>query len=129
MNPTSEDLAVLRTLIPDDAAVFGPAEDQYMFSDDQLGHFYKVGNGSPLRAAALANYALASSEALISKVIKTQDLATDGAKVAQALITKADALMKQADNADASADNAYFEIIDYGWGDYSPELTEGTWRL
>lgn len=129
MTPTTDEIAVLRTLIPDDADVFGPGENEYMFSDDQIGHFFMVGQGNLLRAAAFANYALASSEALISKVIKTQDLATDGAKVAQALIAKADALMKQADNADAAADDAYFEIIDFGWGDYSPELTEGPWRL
>ena len=122
----ADDTLKLRTLIPDDAAVFGPLGNEYMFSDEQLGHFLEVAGGSILRATALATYAIASSEALISKVIKTQDLATDGAKVAQALIAKADSLMAAAAAEDQTS---YFEIIDYGWDAHGPELTEDVWRL
>lgn len=126
MEPTELDM--IRSLIPDDAAVFGPMENEYMFTDTQIGHYYLAGGGNPVRAAAFAVYAIAVSEALISKVIKTQDLSTDGAKVAMALIAKGDALLKAADAADANSANDAFEIIDFGWGG-RPELTERVWHL
>lgn len=129
MEPITEDeIAIIRSLIPDDAPVFGETGADYMFSDVQLGHYFKVGGGNLLRASALAVYAIAASEALISKVIKTQDLMTDGAKTATALIAKADALIKMASDEEAGQLDSFFEIIDFGWGS-SPELTEGEWRL
>lgn len=126
MEPTTDDVAIMRSMIPDDAPVF---DGEYMFSNQQLGHFYTVGRGNILRATAYAVSAIAVSEALINKVIKTQDLSTDGAKVATALLAKAELLFKQADDADEETLSAAFEIIDYGWGRSRPELTEGEWRL
>lgn len=124
-----ESYDVLRTLIPDDAQVFGEQENEYMFADVQLEHFLGVGKGNVLRAAAYANYAIASSEAMISKVIGTQDLRTDGAKVAEALIAKGDALMKQADREAEEESFAYFSIIDFPVSNRRPELTEHLWHL
>ncbi|MFC8732176.1 hypothetical protein ACFT5B_06940 [Luteimicrobium sp. NPDC057192] len=56
------------------------------------------------RAAADALDAIATSEALVSKVIKTQDLSTNGAQVADALRNHAATLRDQAatDDDDAS---------------------------
>ncbi len=118
----------LRTFIPDDAPVHGVAENEYIFTDEQLEQFLVVAKGSVLRATAYANYALASSEALISKVIKTQDLSTDGAKVAEALIAKGDAMMKRADKEEEDDNFAFFQMIDFPVGDGRPELTEPYWR-
>lgn len=128
MEPTQADIESIRAVIPDDAAVFGPLENEYMFTDAQIGHYYRIADGNILKASAIAVYALAASEALISKVIKTQDLATDGAKVAEALIKKADALIVMAANADSEAIDGYFEIIDFGWPQGGPELTEGPFK-
>lgn len=126
MDFTTDDIRVTRTLIPDTEAVFGVSEDETMFSDTEIADFLTAGRGSTLRAAALANYAIASSEALISKKIGTQDLQTDGAAVADSLIKKGDALIKMAATTDAAANADFFQIIDYGEGWYleRPELTE-----
>lgn len=57
--------------------------------------------GPILRAAADALDAIATSEALVSKVMQTVDgLQTDGAKVANSLRTRADSLRRQADRED-----------------------------
>lgn len=65
-------------------------------------------------AAADAVEAIAVSEALISKVVKTEDLQTDGAKVANALINRAALLRRQAkqEEADLDAETA-FTIVDF----------------
>lgn len=63
------------------------------------------------RAAADALEAIAVSEVLVSKVIRTQDLSTDGAKVAEALRKVASGLREQADDEDPDF-GGVFEIID-----------------
>ena len=65
-----------------------------------------AGSGVPMhtirRAAADALDAIATSEVLVSKVIRTQDLSTDGPKVADALRKQATALRAQAEIGRAS---------------------------
>lgn len=65
------------------------------------------------RAAADALDAMATSELLASKVIRTQDLSTDGAKVAAELRKQAAGLRARADEADGDA-SSFFEIIPFG---------------
>ena len=68
------------------------------------------------RAAADALDAIATSEVLVSKVIRTQDLSTDGPKVADALRKQAASLRAQADvdeDAAADADGALFDVIEF----------------
>src|SRR5690606_13170189 len=65
------------------------------------------------RAAADAVEALATSEAMISKVIKTEDLQTDGAKVANALLVRARQLREEADREEAKDDQSAFDIVDF----------------
>lgn len=123
---TADERISIRTLIPDNEAVFGPGEDETLFSDTEIDAFFVAGRNSVLRAAGLANLAIATSEALISKKIRTQDLQTDGAAVADALIKKSKALFDLADQADAASAIEYFDIINFGegWSTYPPELTE-----
>lgn len=128
MEPTTDDIGIIRSLIPDDAPAFGPTGADYMFTDEEIARYFKVAGGSPVRAAAFAVLAIATSEALISKVIKSQDLQTDGAKVSDALHKKAETLFAQADAVDNAAAGDFFEIIDYGWAPERPELTEWEWR-
>lgn len=129
--PTAEEIAIVRTLIPDTEAVFGAGEDETMFSDTEIGYFMAAGRGNVLRAAGLANLSIASSEALISKKIQTQDLKTDGAAIADALTKKANALFARADKDDEQDGFDFFEIVDYqeGWGPARPELTEWNWAV
>ncbi len=86
----------VRLLVPDveqlgDLAV--PTNPvSYIFSDPQIQAFLTLYSNNVKRAAAQAKLVLATSEALINKVIKTDDLATDGAKLAQELRAQAQML-------------------------------------
>lgn len=68
-----------------------------------------------LRAAADALEAVAVSEVLVAKKIRTQDLSTDGPAVAEALRKQALTLRARADDEDPDLEGG-FEIIDTGAG-------------
>ena len=122
----AEPLELVRTLIPDTDAIYGDGEDEYLFDDAQIENFLTVAGGSVLRAAGMAMIAVGNSEALISKVIKTQDLATDGSKLQDSWRLSGQALLARADKEDEKDALDYFEIVDYeeGWTTARPELTE-----
>lgn len=67
------------------------------------------------RAAADALDAMATSETLESKKVRTQDLSTDGPAVAAELRKKAAELRARADEADDVA-NSFFDLIPNGDG-------------
>lgn len=81
-----------------------------LIADELLDGYLALEGGNVLRAAAAALDAMATSDILISRKIRTQDLATDGPAVAAALRAQAQALRIRADDADA-AEGFYFEII------------------
>lgn len=99
----SSTIGRIRALIPDVEQVDYTDEgsSEYMFSDAHLNGLYAIASGSDparlYRAAASALRALAVSEGLIQKVIRTEDLQTDGAKLASALLAGAKALEDRAD--------------------------------
>lgn len=126
MEPTEAQLRIIRALIPDTEEVFGENDNETMFSNQDLGDYFTAGRGSTLRAAGFAKLAIGTSEALISKVIRTQDLQTNGATLADSFVKQANALFDQADKEDMSAALDFFEIVDYrqGWYAERPELTE-----
>lgn len=82
-----------------------------ILDDPMIEGFLTLNAGHVRRAAADALDAIASSESLVSKVLKTQDLSTDGAKVADSLRKHADRLRQLADEAEA--DDFAFDIVDY----------------
>jgi hypothetical protein len=91
--------------------------EQYL-SSEQIAGYLTLNAGSVRRAAADALDAIASSEALVSKVIRSQDLQTDGAKLADALRAHADRLRVQAEDTDFA-----FDIV-FPVETCVPELTE-----
>lgn len=95
-----------------------------VFSDTDVAAFLAMEDGSVKRAAAQALDTIADDEALTSKAIRTQDLATDGAKVADSLRKRAAALRAQADKADDDADEGFFAIVPMVGGAHAPELTQ-----
>ena len=103
-----------RLLIPDTEVLDNPIDplepSEYIFNDSQIQAFLVLYSNNVKRAAAAAKLALATSEALISKVIKTDDLSTDGAKLGAELRAQAEILKKEADEDD-SADA--FSIVEY----------------
>lgn len=96
----------IRALIPDveQADYSGEGNPEYMFSDAHLENLHAIAHGSGharlYRAAASALRALAVSEGLIQKVIRTEDLQTDGAKLTNALLAGAKQLEDRANQAE-----------------------------
>lgn len=83
--------------------------DRQILTDDQLGAFLRMAGGEESwhvrRAAADALEAIAVSEVLVGKVIRTQDLSTDGAKVAAELRALAAAHRKRAAEDEEAAED------------------------
>jgi hypothetical protein len=97
-------------------------ENTPVFSDDEITAFLALEGGNVKLAAAQAIDTNADNEALASKVLKTQDLSTDGAKIADALRKRAAALRAQvADEAEDSDDGFFFGIVEPEQS--RPELT------
>lgn len=118
----SSDLGKVRVLIPDTDQINqdDSGEDKYIFSDAQINAFlslYSYSEDAPSvhikRAAADAIDALGTSEAYISKVIKTEDLLTDGAKVANALTTRAANLRQSAQREEDAIGTQAFQIVGF----------------
>lgn len=95
-----------------------------VFSDAEVSAFLIMEGNNVKRAAAQALDTIADDEALTSKAIRTQDLATDGAKVADSLRKRATALRAQADKLDDDADEGFFAIVPMGGHAHAPELTQ-----
>lgn len=90
----------------------------YVFTDEEIKAFLALEGGSVKLAAATAVDTSATNMVLAMRVLRTQDVSTDGAKVAQAMRDHADRLRAQAEDADGG----YFEILQAG-GYSHPELT------
>lgn len=114
----------VRSLIPDVELLEDPAdlsaEPDYIFDDATLQSYLALARDNVYRAAAIAVNTLATSEALILKVLKSDDRQTDGAKLGDSLGRRAAWLDKQ---ADAEDDEVYggFDIVPY---DARPEHWE-----
>lgn len=96
----------VRLLIPDTEQLGDVPE--YIFSDPQIAAFLALYSNSIKRAAAQAKLVLATSEALINKVIRTADYTTDGAKLGAELRAQANDLRAEADRDEA--EDSYEEI-------------------
>lgn len=70
--------------------------DEQVFSDPEIGSFLELEGQSVKLAAAQALDTIADDEALTSKVIRSQDLQTDGAAVAAQLRERAKSLRAEA---------------------------------
>ncbi len=94
----------IRLLIPDTDQLENLADPlataDYIFDDEQLQAFATLYANNVKRAAAQAKLVLATSEALINKVISTYDYKTDGAKLGAELRAQAAELRAEADRDD-----------------------------
>lgn len=107
----------IRLLIPDTEQL-GDLSDptataSYLFSDAQIQAFATLYSNNVKRAAAQAKLVLATSEALISKVIRTDDLQTDGAKLGAELRAQAAQLVSEADKDAVYDTYDTFEVVEY----------------
>jgi hypothetical protein len=107
----------VRLLIPDTEQLDNPAtstvDATYIFDDHQIQAFLSLYASSVKRAAAQAKLVLATSETLISKVIRTDDLQTDGAKLGAELRAQAKELQEQAEKEELYDSYEEFEIVDF----------------
>ena len=94
----------IRLLVPDVEQLANLAAPSaavaYIFSDAQIQAFATLYSNNVKRAAAQAKLVLATSEALINKVIRTADYTTDGAKLGAELRAQAKQLQDEADKDD-----------------------------
>lgn len=103
-------------------------ESNPLFTDAQLTGLLTLVGGRVRLAAAEALDTIATSEVLVSKVIKTQDLQTDGAKVAAELRARATQLRTTDDQYDADGNPYGLNIVDYNPNAWSRfELAEQPW--
>lgn len=102
------DVADVRHLIAD----LDP--DARMFTDEQVGTYLRLNGGAVRLAAADMLDAIAVSEVLVSKVIRTQDLSTDGAKVADSLMKRAASLRSRHAADTAGDEEGVFLITSMG---------------
>lgn len=102
---TGTDAGLVRLLLND-------VSTPWIFSDAEITAFLSLEGGNVKRAAAQAIDTNADNEALASKVLRTQDLQTDGAKVADTLRKRAASLRAQADADEESGDGFYFDVVD-----------------
>jgi hypothetical protein len=105
----TEPLGQVRLLITDVAEE--PAEQ--LFNDEQLKAFLTMCGDNVNRAAARALLVMAASEVMVSKVIRTQDRSTDGAKVSAELRALAGVLAEAADTEDAATDGPFFDVVPF----------------
>lgn len=84
--------------------------DPPLFTDEQLGAWLAQYGGSVNRATYRALITIATSEVLLGKKIRTQDLQTDGPAVAAELRNLAATYKAEADDEDAAA-GSFFEVV------------------
>lgn len=97
-----------------------------LLTDEMLQGYLALHQDNPYRAAADALDAMATSEVLLSKKIRTQDISTDGPAVAAELRKQAAYLRGKADTADALLQQGYFEVISGAPG-YAEAAERGIW--
>ncbi len=93
--------------------------DHEVFSAGEISAFLALSGGSVKLSAATALDTIASNEALKSKVIRTQDLQTDGAKLAAELRKHAATL--RAEGLEEVEDGGFFQVVDFPHGTTLPE--------
>lgn len=81
-------------------ALIADTDSKQLLTDEQIETYLVLNEWNVRRGAAEALEVIATSETLVSKVIRTQDLSTDGAKVADSLRKHAALLRRQADDLD-----------------------------
>ena len=107
----SSDLGKVRLLIPD------RQPEEFVFHDADILALLEIEDGVK-RATALALETIASDNAMTLKVIRLLDLSTDGAKVSDALLKRAQGLRDQADAEDESGEMG-FDVAEMVYDDFS----------
>lgn len=108
----SKAIRKVRLLIPDTEPIYGPGEDEYIFPDEDIELYLEEGFDNAKCAGGLAKMAIGGSEALILKVIKNYETATNGAQLMREW-TRAGELLYDKGIEEVSGDDGDFFVIAY----------------
>lgn len=111
----STEVGRVRKYIPDLVQLPDPSdptlEASFMWSDDEIQSFVDDEDGNIKRAAAYILIATANNENLILKKLTTEDLATDGPAVSNAMLKTAERLL--AETAASAEEEEIFISVPY----------------
>lgn len=127
---TTKQIRAVRLLIPDTEAIYGDAENEYMFENEDIEIFLDEGYGNAKWAAGLASLAVGGSEALVLKWIRNYETQTNGAAVQKEWTAKGLALIAQGRLEIEAEGDDFFIIAHPEWGPQRhPEgMTHGAYR-
>lgn len=124
---TPEEIALVRTLISDDvlADYDGTGVLRYMMTDEAIEGLITLRKGGLYGAAADALRNMAAREILVGKWVKTEDLATQGAPVGDALrlLAREYENRQKQDDEDEALEEFAFEIVNFKYSYINPEDT------
>lgn len=113
---TPAKIRAVRLMIPDTDAIYGDAEDEYMFEDEDIAIYLDEGHGNAKWAAGLAALAIGGSEALVLKWIRNYETQTNGAAVQDSWVKKGTLLIKEGrQEVDDEENVGIFEIAFPQW--------------
>lgn len=124
-------IRAVRLMIPDTDAIYGPAENEYMFQDGDIEIYLEQGHGNAKWAAGLAALAVGGSEALVLKVIRNYETQTNGAQLQDSWLKKGALLIKEGrEEVEEELNVGIFEIAFPEWHDgRHPEgFSHGSYR-
>lgn len=101
------DTGIMRLVIPDRV---NTADEPAIFSDEELAVYQAIEDGLK-RACAAAIETIATDQALVLKVMRVQNISTDGAKLAAELRARAAQLRSQA-AADDADEGLLFDVAE-----------------
>lgn len=124
-------IRAVRLMIPDTDAIYGDAENEYIFADADIEIFLDQGHGNAKWAAGLAALGVGGSEALILKVIRNYETQTNGAQLQDSWLKKGARLIDDGrQEVDEDLNVGIFEIAFPEWNAARhPEgYTHGSYR-
>lgn len=113
---TETERRAVRLMIPDTDAIYGAAEDEYIFSDEDIDIYLAQGYSNAKWAAGLASQAIGGSEALLLKVIRNYETQTNGAQLQDSWVKKGALLIKEGrQEVDDDLNVGIFEVAFPQW--------------
>lgn len=126
---TADEIRAVRLNIPDTEALYGDAENEYLFDDTDISIFLDQSSGNAMWAAGLAMIAVGNSEALIGKVIRNYETETDASKLQREWRSAGIELIKLGKLLIDEGEGGIFEVVFPDWGNRHPEgYTHGSYR-
>lgn len=94
MSYSQEDILTVRILIPDSEGLYGPNQDEFLFTDEEIARLLTAGKGNAMWAAGLAMIAVGNSEAMVGKTIRNYETETDASKLQREWRAAGDVMIK-----------------------------------